>query len=276
MAEAEAAAEAALQFARANKLPLHPTVPNLLHQLAWINIRKGDYSRAERLARESVELHKPVHGPAHLETAFGWHYLGASQHRQHKFADAEASYEKSLAIFRRSLPDDHPYVQPMLTDLNWALVAQGKSAELIELWREVARRQPDMPLAQRELAWALATAEDPQLRDPEAAVEAARRATELQPGDGGNWYTLGVAEFRAGHWGESVTALHKALSLREGGGNDWIFLAMAEWQAGHHDAARAWQQKAEAWAEDSAPVGPDTQQFFDEARALIGSGEPSE
>jgi tetratricopeptide (TPR) repeat protein len=133
-----------------------------------------------------------------------------------------------------------------------------------------------MAMAQRELAWALATADDPQLRDSEAAIEAARRATELQPGDGGNWYTLGVAEFRAGNWGESVAALHKALSLREGGGNDWIFLAMAEWQAGHHDAAREWQRKAQEWAEDSAPIGHDTREFFDEARALIDSREPSE
>jgi len=274
--EAEAAAEAALQFARANRLPSHPTVPNLLHQLAWINIRKGDYASAERLARESVELHQRVHGPAHLETAFGWNYHGAALHRQHKYAEAEASYEKSLAIFRRSLPDDHPYVQPMLKDLSWALVAQGKSAELIELWWDVTRRQPDLAMAHRELAWALATAVDSQLRDPDTAVEAARRATQLQPNDGGNWYTLGVAQYRAGNWRESVAALQKALSLCNGSGNDWIFLAMAEWQAGRHDAAREWQRKALEWAENFAPLNRDTQQLFDEARALMNGRERSE
>ena len=75
MFEAEAAAEAALKFARTNRLENHGTVPNLLHQLAWIEIRKGEFAEAERLARESVELHERIQGPTHPETAFGWRYL---------------------------------------------------------------------------------------------------------------------------------------------------------------------------------------------------------
>jgi serine/threonine protein kinase/WD40 repeat protein len=47
-------------------------------------------------------------------------------------------------------------------------------------------------------AWRLAASADPKLRDPRRAVELAKKAVELAPGEG--LYTLGLAHYRAGDW----------------------------------------------------------------------------
>jgi tetratricopeptide (TPR) repeat protein len=101
------------------------------------------------------------------------------------------------------------------------------------------------------LARLLANHPDAAKREPQRAVELARRATELHPRDAELWNTLGVAHYRAGHWSESIAALAKSMELRsDGDAYDWYFMAMAEQKSGHPDEARRWYKKATTWAQD--------------------------
>jgi serine/threonine protein kinase/tetratricopeptide (TPR) repeat protein len=275
-AEAEAAAVAGLELASAHQLDEHPSVPNLLHHLAWIKIRQGDYPAAERLARDSVEKHLRIHGATHPETAFGWTYLGAAYHRQGKFAEAEDCYRKSLAIFRRSLPENHSYIWPTVGDMSWALIAQKKYAELMEHWREVVRRQADNATTLNDLAWMLCNCPDEKLRDPAEALAIASRVVALVPDQGPGWSTLGAARYRNGEWDAAVDALEKSVALPQGGEpRDWFFLAMAEWQRGNQAAARQWHYKACAWMHLHDSHDEELVRFRAEASKLIDPDQTS-
>jgi serine/threonine protein kinase/tetratricopeptide (TPR) repeat protein len=268
--QAEAAANEALALARAKSLHEHSALPNILHQLAWINIRKGDYPAAERLARESVEKHLHVHGDSHPETAFGWTYLGASLHRQGKFNEAEECYRKSLDVFRRSLPENHSFIRPTLEDLIWALRSQGKYEEAINYSREAIRLQPDNAAAYNHLAWLLSTCPEKQLNDPAEALELATKAVELDTLNPSFLHTLGVAQYRMGNWQESIVALRKSREVRNGGDSyEWFFTAMSEWQLGNHAAARKWYQKALDWMDAHDPNSEELIRFRAEAEELI-------
>src|SRR6185295_14733462 len=49
-------------------------------------------------------------------------------------------------------------------------------------------------------AWRLATHPDPWMRHPSHAVKLAKEAVDLLPESAELWNTLGVSQYRAGHW----------------------------------------------------------------------------
>jgi serine/threonine protein kinase/tetratricopeptide (TPR) repeat protein len=271
--DAEAAADEALEFARLHDRYESKVVPNLLHQLAWIAIRKGDYVAAERLARESVEKHLLVHGDTHPETGFGWTYLGASLHRQGKFQEAEDCYQKALAVFRRSFPESHAYIQPTLFDLVMALQSQGKYEAAIDECRRSIQNNPGHAAGHNLLAWVLCNRPDAKLQDADEAVAAASKAIELSPEDAAFWNTLGLAHYRRGNWSESVTAINKSMAGRHSGAHDWFILAMAEWQRGNEDAAHDWFRRACDWMDAHSRDDQQLKKIRREADELLKSDE---
>jgi hypothetical protein len=106
------------------------------------------------------------------------------------------------------------------------------------------------------------------LRKP-AYLEHARRAVALDPKDGDFRTTLALAEFRAGHWAESI-ALTKGVD-----GSNGFFLAMALWQNGEKEEARRCFDKAAAWAREKDPNNVDLAQFWAEAAKLLGRPGPA-
>ena len=98
-----------------------------------------------------------------------------------------------------------------------------------------------------DLAWMLATAEDPAARDPEAAVSLARRASESDPDDGNIWNTLGVALYRDNRLDEAAEALDRSMTIRDGGTpHDWYFLALIAHRKGFDEEAVALYNRAAA------------------------------
>jgi uncharacterized protein HemY len=84
----------------------------------------------------------------------------------------------------------------------------------------------------------------PEFRDPTRAVALAKDVLAQTPDSGGVWNTLGVAEYRSGHWTQAVDALTKSMRLRGGGdANDFFFMAMTELRLGHVAEAKAWYRK---------------------------------
>jgi tetratricopeptide (TPR) repeat protein len=149
-------------------------------------------------------------------------------------------------------------------------VAQAYRRQARQLLEEALQAGAQDAAAQEPLAWLLAMAADPQLRDPQRAIALARQAVEREPKKGGPWQKLGVACYRAGDWEGARTALEKAAALSNGRmPTVSIVLAMAYWHLG--DQEKAGRLYDRAIAEVKGPVeGQLFCPFRTEAAALLG------
>jgi tetratricopeptide (TPR) repeat protein len=101
-------------------------------------------------------------------------------------------------------------------------------------------------------AWFIAHCPDKGIRNTRAAIEHARRATELRPDVGNYWFTLGMVQYRNGDWRDSLTSLDK-VKAREGDFEalGWFLIAMNRHQLKQKDAARSALGKAVEWIEET-------------------------
>jgi tetratricopeptide (TPR) repeat protein len=89
---------------------------------------------------------------------------------------------------------------------------------------------------------------DAKSRDPGLAVDLAKKAVALAPGNGMIQNTLGVAHYRAADLDTAIRELEKPMKLRKGSDSlDWFFLAMAHWRLGHEDKGLKWYQQSVEW-----------------------------
>jgi len=103
----------------------------------------------------------------------------------------------------------------------------------------------------------------------------ARKAVELGEKDANTYGTLALAEYRSGHYAESLAASKRSMELRKGNGAyNWFFQAMAHWQKGDKDEARKWFDKAVAWTTEKGPKNAELRQFWAEAAELFGQPGP--
>ena len=117
-----------------------------------------------------------------------------------------------------------------------AAPAAPKRQELLEPLREFvrscaeeARRNPEDPQALNNLAWALATSEDPGVRDAAEALRAAEKAFALTRGsDPAVLDTLGAAYAESGHFDKAADWARKGLDLARRTGQTALADALAE------------------------------------------------
>ncbi|MGO9466029.1 MAG: tetratricopeptide repeat protein [Isosphaeraceae bacterium] len=128
------------------------------------------------------------------------------------------------------------------------------------------------------LAWALLTKPGSSAEERSEALEHARQAVVLVPKNGGFCTTLALAEYRAGHWAESIAAALRSTKLTDGAdpanAANWFFLAMARWQQGGRDEARKWLDKAVALTREKDPENAELRPFWAEAAKLLGQPGP--
>lgn len=135
--------------------------------------------------------------------------------------------------------------------------------------------QPDDAPTYNDLAWRLATCSDPKLRDATWAVGLATKAVELKPQHANSLNTLGVAQYRAGHWPAAIAALSKSEEFDSDKHTSFnaFFLAMAHWQMDRKDEAHTWYVKAVQWMEKNLPQNEELLRFRTEAADLLGIQE---
>jgi tetratricopeptide (TPR) repeat protein len=139
---------------------------------------------------------------------------------------------------------------------------------------------PKDPMALNTRAWTYATGPIDQ-RDPEPAVDLARRAVELAPGQQLSLNTLGVALYRAEQYAESIPVLEQSLAAGKGEFDafDLFFLAMAHHRLGHRDQARAAFDQAVRWLNEqkslSEQYAKELAAFRAESEAVLGLAGPS-
>jgi uncharacterized protein HemY len=79
-----------------------------------------------------------------------------------------------------------------------------------------------------------------------------------------------VAQYRAGDWKDSITALEKSMEFRKGGDSfNWFFLAMAHWRLGEKKKAQQWFDKAVQWMDKNQPNNEELGRFRKEAEELL-------
>ncbi len=221
---------------------------------------KREYAAAAAEFREAIRL-RPDSANAHVG-------LGSTLRQHGKLDEAIAEYRTAIHI--------QPDYASAHTNLGWALELQGKRDEAIAEYRADIRIQPGYDWGHNSLAWALAKPPDIGSRERSEALEHARRAVALSPDDGTFHNTLALAEYRAGHWAESIAAAERSIALAKGvDASNWFFLALALWQQGENDRARSFFDKAVAWTRKNDPKNAELLQFWREAAALLGQPGPS-
>jgi tetratricopeptide (TPR) repeat protein len=242
--------------------------------------RPQDAHKALRQAitgAETMWTEFPTYAWAPSRLACVYNHVGRRHQINGRFPEAEAAYRKALAVCEKSVRAGLPH-----TELRCRLADSCRYLGLLLMMGErhkegtgVIRKLFEAELISAEacdyVAWQLATDTNLRQRPPEIAVEFGRKAVELAPEDGKVWNTLGVAQFRAGKWKESINALQKSKDLRKGGDSfDWFFLAMAHWRLGDKDEARKWYNQGVQWMEKHQPRNEELRRFRAEAAELLG------
>jgi eukaryotic-like serine/threonine-protein kinase len=228
--------------------------------------------------------------------AISWSCRGLAYHELHQYENAIADYSKALALEPKnavvwtyrgnSYHDLHQYDKAIADDSkaieldprsSWlwscrafAYNSSRQYGKAIADYSKTIEIDPNNRTALNGLAWLLATCPDTSYRNPARAVERAQRAVELEPNNGNQWNTLGVARYRAGVLKAAIVALEKSMELRKGGDSlDWFFLAMAHWQLGDKEQARKWYEQALQWMQKNQPENEELLRFGVEAAELL-------
>jgi tetratricopeptide (TPR) repeat protein len=129
---------------------------------------------------------------------------GATRLQLRHWRDSVALFERALAVTNENALAH--------AQLGAAYEAQGRISDTIRHYRDAVRIRPGYMKAANNLAWLLATARDPALRDPAAAVDLAERAVALsREPDPAVLDTLAVAYAAAGRFDDAVAAGERAL-----------------------------------------------------------------
>jgi tetratricopeptide (TPR) repeat protein len=189
--------------------------------------------------------------------------LGVALQGQGKLDEAIAEYRSAIRF--------QPNFADAYLGIGEVLEYQGKVDEAIVEYRSAARLQADSAYAHHCLARALLRR--PDRSDPERseALEHARQATGFSPNDGTFCATLALAEYRAGHWAESVVAADRSVASVKGvdAANGFV-LAMALWRQGSRDRSRSIFDQAVAWTRKNDPNRADLLLLWREAADLLG------
>jgi WD40 repeat protein/tetratricopeptide (TPR) repeat protein len=180
--------------------------------------------------------------------------------------------------------------QDAVTDLDELIRRDPRDAQLYELRSQAHERLGHHDLARADLkragespqvhpkllnnlAWMLATG-PAALRDPERALELARKVVAQGPGVANYLNTLGVAQYRVGQFAEAVVSLEKSMAIEGEGPHNLLFLAMARSQLGQVDRARADFGRAMRGWRDRIVSDPELTSFQAEAQALLDGPVP--
>jgi serine/threonine protein kinase/WD40 repeat protein len=152
------------------------------------------------------------------------------------------------------------------------LRAKGDLAGTLAVLRKAQALAPDEAQHNAYLAHMLAICADPKLRDPQRAVELAKKAVDAVPNKWEYLRTLGLAHHVAGDDNAAVKALTRSLELRQGGDAfDYFPLAAAHQKLGHKEEARQWYDRGAAWmADNKSPFVAELAILRAEAEALLG------
>jgi serine/threonine-protein kinase len=196
---------------------LQPDFANAYNTLGFLYRARLDGGAAAVQFRKAVQL-QPDNAVYHDN-------LGQALQDQGKLDEAIREYREAYRL-QPSLDDAHAGLGEIFED-------QGKLEEAIGEYRAACQIQPRSDVAHGFLARALAGKANLNDAERKEALEHARRAVKLSPEDGDYQTALAMAEYRAGHWPESIAAAERSIALaKDDNATRGFFLAMALWRQG--------------------------------------------
>jgi tetratricopeptide (TPR) repeat protein len=161
----------------------------------------GRFDEAIAQYRETIKL-QPDYRQAHV-------LLGDAFSKKGDFDQAIVQYQKGVELQPDSAQGHNSLAN--------AFLHKGHLAKAIEQWKLALQFMPDLESAQLNLAWVLATAPDPSLRDGSNAIVLAKRANELAKGsDPSAVRCLAAALAENGQYADAVAAAMQAIQLSRG------------------------------------------------------------
>jgi len=242
---------------------LRPDFANAYNTLGRIlSDLKRDFSAAAAAFRKATELQSDF-APYHSN-------LGLALQQQEKLDEAIDEYRIASRL------------QPGLVDAHMGLgeifELQGKRQDAIVEFRTASKLRPNSVDARSRVAWALANPHDCSAEERTEALVHARAAVALRPRDVSVRTMLALADYRAGHWAESVAAGEQSIALSKSvdasSAFNWYILAMALWQQGVKDRSGSLFDQAVSWMRKNDPKDPDLLAFWREAAQVLGQPGP--
>jgi len=231
-----------------------PWSPAWTNSHAWRAQKEGDYDRAIAGYTRAIELDA------------GSYTAWASRGRARRL---KGDYDAALADLTRAI-ELEPLNAFAYAERGWVKHLRKDYAGAIADFDRALEVNPRYAWTYGGLAWVRATSPDPEVRDSERAVEAARKGVGLAPEEAYLWTALGVALYSAGQYEAALEALETAMDLPDGGdGYDWFFVAMARHRLGMEDA-NEWFDKAVAWAHEHEPDDEELRRFQVQAEEVLG------
>lgn len=196
------AAEAVSCFEEA--LRIRPDNPEVHNNLGWSLLQLGKVEEAMGHFRETLRM-EPSHPGARVN-------LGCALFEQGRISEAISQY--------RDVIQSNPGMAEAYNNLGNALFKQGKFREAIAQFEKALEIQPSNAATRQNLAWMLATAPQPELRDGARAVQLARQACAANgDSDPLTLYILSAAQAESGDFRGAIRSAEKAIPLAEGRSN---------------------------------------------------------
>jgi tetratricopeptide (TPR) repeat protein len=226
-----------------------PDLANILHTLAEsARLLRRDLVGGERLARESLALHRRFRGGDHPQTARALNVLGIILAEENRYDEAEPCLRESLAVFEKHFGYINEGTLPSIAGLVMVLRTRRDTAGLESLHADVAARARSIrlhrpndagPLFYAALALAI-------VGDTDAAVELYSAAAVADGGKLKVWYKridqlaweLAVRpDPQRRHAAAAVDLAQQAVALAPGEPSVWTTLGAAQYRAGRFEAA---------------------------------------
>jgi serine/threonine protein kinase len=246
-------------------------------------------AESEKLFRRSIQLYEslmedfPDIEEYRRRVGFVHDHLCSALHGMGRFEEAIAAQRRSIAEEETLL--SHQGDSRLMLGGGWGyyelgslLQTTGRAQEAADAFREAKARfekkaadNPRVPSFPRELAYFLTTCPATQFRDLPRAITLAKQALQHAPLWSESWYTLGLAEYHAGHWAAAIEALEKSATL------GWtldpsvkFFLAIAHKKLGQEEEARSWYDQAARWMDQRGSRDEELLRLRAEVAALLG------
>lgn len=179
-------------------LQLNPRYAKAHGNLGVLLAQAGQDEEAIRHYRQAIQL-KPDYLLAYVNFA--------------NLLARQGQYERAEALYRRAL-EVGPGDARALQNLGQTLQKQGRTAAAISVYRQAVRARPQSVPARLALAWLLATAEQPELRQGAEAVALAEAARQqLASPDCRVWDVLAAAYAEVGRFDAARQAATQAAEL---------------------------------------------------------------
>jgi len=186
--------------------------------------------------------------------------------------DKLAAEFPALPAYREQLARHHHAFGLLFTRTDRKLEAEQAYQQELALREKLAAEFTEDAGLVRDFAYLLANCPEVKLRQPQQAVELAKKAATMNPQDAASQSVLGIAHYRAGDWRAALVVLEQAEKMPgkyEGGP---LVLAMAHWRLNDKQKANAWFRQANAWMDQYHPCDEELRLLHGEARTTLANG----